>query len=195
MGSLDPKIAGFKADDYKIIEKPSRGGRKLRIVCLGAGASGLNLAHEIDTSPLDLDLVCYEKNPSIGGTWYENKYPGCGCDIPSVNYQFSWAPSPEWSSFYSGAPEILQYFKDVAEKYDLNKYVRLNHRIVSAIWNEDDQLWHFKVQRNDNPDDVFEDKANIFINASGVLKYAQPRLLHSRSPLPRYKDASNIPFY
>lgn len=99
MGSLGTSLDGHQAyPAYQILEKPSRVGRKLRIICLGGGASALNLAHEIDISPLDLELVCYEKNPSIGGTWYENRYPGCGCDIPSINYQFSWAPSPDWTS-------------------------------------------------------------------------------------------------
>ncbi|KAH6884928.1 steroid monooxygenase [Thelonectria olida] len=170
MGSLSSWLTGTQAKpEYEILEQPSRIGRKLRIICLGAGASALNLAHEIDTSSLDLDLVCYEKNPSIGGTWYENRYPGCGCDIPSVNYQFSWAPSPEWTSFYSSAPEILQYFKDVAEKYDLNKYIQLNHRVVAATWNEEEQMWHIKIQKGDDPNDIIHDKANIFVNASGVL--------------------------
>lgn len=99
MGSLGTFLDGYQAHPaYQILEKPSRVGRKLRIICLGGGASALNLAHEIDISPLDLELICYEKNPSIGGTWYENRYPGCGCDIPSINYQFSWAPSPDWTS-------------------------------------------------------------------------------------------------
>ncbi|KAI3395650.1 hypothetical protein diail_1015 [Diaporthe ilicicola] len=173
MGSVDhtpgaPSMTAAKPE-YQILEKPSRAGRRIRIICLGAGISALNLAHEVDTSSLDLELVCYEKNPSIGGTWYENKYPGCGCDIPSVNYQFSWAPSSEWTSFYSGAPEILQYFKDVAEKYDLNKYIRLSHRVVGVYWNEEDQMWHVKIQKGDCPNAIIEDKANIFVNASGVL--------------------------
>jgi hypothetical protein len=94
----NPKTqAGLEAE-YKIVEEPSRLNRKLRICCVGAGASAINFAHEVQQSKLDLDLVCYDKNPSVGGTWYENKYPGCGCDIPSVNYQLSWAPSPHWSS-------------------------------------------------------------------------------------------------
>ncbi|KAF7555614.1 hypothetical protein G7046_g6521 [Stylonectria norvegica] len=170
MGSLGSLLNGSTGDaKYQILEKPSRVGRKLRIICLGAGASGLNLAHDVDTSSLDLELVCYEKNPSIGGTWYENKYPGCGCDIPSVNYQFSWAPSTEWSLFYSTAPEILQYFKDVAEKYDLNKYIKLNHTVVGAVWNEEEQLWHVRIQKGDNPNDIFEETCNLFVNASGVL--------------------------
>ncbi|KAF6833534.1 flavin-binding monooxygenase [Colletotrichum musicola] len=164
MGSLPAPVR----PEYQILEKPSRSGRKLRIVCLGGGASALNLAHEVDScKTLDLELVCYEKNPSIGGTWYENRYPGCGCDIPSVNYQFSWAPSPDWTQFYSGAPEILQYFKDVAEKYDLNKYIRLNHTVTGAFWDEDEQMWTVRVQRQDGTE--FEDKAHVFVNASGVL--------------------------
>lgn len=83
---------------YQIIEEPSRLSRKIRIIVIGCGASAINFAHEVDISPLNLELVCYDKNPSIGGTWFENKYPGCACDIPSVNYQYSWAPSAHWTS-------------------------------------------------------------------------------------------------
>jgi cation diffusion facilitator CzcD-associated flavoprotein CzcO len=73
---------------------------------------------------------------------------------------------------YSTAPEILAYFKKLAEKYNLLKYVRLSHRIVGAFWQEETQEWLVKIQRGDNPDDVFEDRCNILVNASGVLKYA-----------------------
>jgi len=83
---------------YTILEEPNRVGRPVRVITIGAGASALNFAHDIDTSPLEIQLVMYEKNPELGGTWFENKYPGCACDIPSVNYQLSWAPSAHWSS-------------------------------------------------------------------------------------------------
>lgn len=99
MGSLGVSQT-VSAGNYEIIEQPSRIARKIRVVVIGCGASAINFAHDVDKSGLDLDLVCYDKNPSIGGTWYENKYPGCGCDIPSVNYQYSWAPSTHWSSLY-----------------------------------------------------------------------------------------------
>ena len=71
---------------------------------------------------------------------------------------------------YSGAPEILKYFKNVADKYGLRKYIRLEHKVVGAFWDDQDQQWHVKVQRGDNPEDVFEDQGHILINASGVLK-------------------------
>lgn len=83
---------------YTILEEPNRIGRPIRVITIGAGASALNFAHDISTSPLDISLVMYEKNEEIGGTWFENKYPGAACDIPSVNYQLSWAPSAHWSS-------------------------------------------------------------------------------------------------
>lgn len=83
---------------YRVVEEASRLARKIRIIVIGCGASAINFAHEVDTSSLNLELVCYDKNPSVGGTWFENKYPGCACDIPSVNYQFSWAPSAHWTS-------------------------------------------------------------------------------------------------
>ncbi|GKZ91462.1 hypothetical protein AnigIFM59636_003719 [Aspergillus niger] len=154
---------------YEIIDEPSRSRRKIRIVVIGAGASALNFAHDIDQSTLDIELVLYEKNPEVGGTWFENRYPGCGCDIPSVNYQFSWAPSPDWTPFYSSAPEIFKYFKGIADNYGLRKYIRLDHRVVGASWDEDSEQWHVKIQRGDNPANVFEDRCHILVNASGVL--------------------------
>ncbi|KAE8146657.1 hypothetical protein BDV25DRAFT_162063 [Aspergillus avenaceus] len=158
-----------QSSPYQIQEEPSRSGRKIRIIVIGAGISALNFAHEVDTSRLDLDLVAYEKDPDIGGTWYENRYPGCGCDIPSVNYQFSWAPSPDWTSYYSSGSEILRYLQDVADRYGLRKYIRLNHRVVGAFWNEEEQQWKVRIQRGDDPGDVFEDAGHVLVNASGAL--------------------------
>lgn len=76
---------------------------------------------------------------------------------------------------YATAQEILQYFKTIADEYGLRKYIKLNHKVVGASWNEEDQEWHVKIQRGDNPEDVIDDKCNVLVNASGVLKYA-PKL-------------------
>ncbi|RDW59448.1 hypothetical protein BP6252_12535 [Coleophoma cylindrospora] len=156
---------------YSVLEEPNRVGRKIRVITIGAGASALNLAHDITTSPLDIELVMYEKNEELGGTWFENRYPGVACDIPSVNYQLSWAPSTHWSSYYATGPEILQYFKTLAEENDLVKYIRLKHKVVGAWWKEEDQEWHVKIQRGDDPNDVIDDRCNVLVNASGVLKH------------------------
>lgn len=70
--------------------------RDLRIITVGAGASGLNLAHQIEKHMKHVAHIIYEKNPEVGGTWFENRYPGCACDIPSHSYQFTWEPYPGW---------------------------------------------------------------------------------------------------
>jgi hypothetical protein len=93
-----PASISKEEQTYTVLEEPNRIGKKTKVITIGAGASALNFAHDIDTNSLDIDLTIYEKNPEIGGTWYENRYPGCACDIPSVVYQLSWAPSAEWGS-------------------------------------------------------------------------------------------------
>ncbi|EME42128.1 hypothetical protein DOTSEDRAFT_89605 [Dothistroma septosporum NZE10] len=152
---------------YNVVEQPSRINRPLKIIAIGAGASALNLAHEVSRSDLDLELVCYDKNPQIGGTWFENRYPGVACDIPSVNYQYSWAPAV-WSSYYSTGPEILAYFKRVAEEHNLLQYVRLNRQVVGAAWDDRKQEWSVQVEDVKTGERV-EDRCNFLINASGVL--------------------------
>ncbi|KAF2166698.1 hypothetical protein M409DRAFT_66316 [Zasmidium cellare ATCC 36951] len=154
-------------EQYSILEQPSGTGRSLKVIVIGAGASAINFAHEVSLSDLDIELVCYDKNPSIGGTWYENRYPGCACDIPSVNYQFSWAPR-EWSTYYSTAPEILAYFKRVADEFDLLKYMHLSHVVTGAKWDEDQQKWHISALDLITGKTI-QDECHVLINASGVL--------------------------
>lgn len=97
-----------------------------------------------------------------------HRYPGCACDIPSINYQYTWNPSSEWSSYYSGAPEILAYFKKTAADFKLDRNVKLEHTLISARWGEDDNLWHFEFQKASG--EIVTDSANLFVNATGVLK-------------------------
>ncbi|KAL5333087.1 hypothetical protein BJX70DRAFT_406539 [Aspergillus crustosus] len=121
--------------------------RKIRVVCVGAGFSGLLLAYkhkyEFDL-PDSIDLAIYEKNHDIGGTWLENKYSGVACHIPAHIYTFPVEPNPNWSSFYAGGEEIWQYIKDTSDKCGLSE----------------------RIQRGS---DVFTDEADILINGSGIL--------------------------
>ncbi|EGV65316.1 hypothetical protein PSN45_002536 [Yamadazyma tenuis] len=155
--------------EYQIKEEPACTPRKIKVIVIGAGASGLNFAREVYNNIPSCELALYDKNPSIGGTWFENRYPGVACDIPSVNYQFTWAPSTDWKTYYSSGPEILKYFKKVAKEHGLEKDVHLNCRVVGAYWNEDNKQWDVTIQRNDDPNDTFTDSAEVLINATGVL--------------------------
>lgn len=96
------------------------------------------------------------------------QYPGCACDIPSVNYQFSWKIKL-WSHYYSYAPEIWEYLKSIERENDfIAKYVKLQHRVEHVEWDDTAGVWRCKV-RNLVTDAVTEDSAEFFINAGGVL--------------------------
>ncbi|EXJ86753.1 hypothetical protein A1O3_03707 [Capronia epimyces CBS 606.96] len=110
--------------------------------------------------------VIYEKNPEVGGTWYENQYPGVACDVPAHIYTFTWGPNPNWSHFYAEGPEIRQHIQNVAKEYDLTKNIVFNAQVLDATWLEEEGKWHVKVDVNGH---VKEDKADVVINASGVL--------------------------
>jgi cation diffusion facilitator CzcD-associated flavoprotein CzcO len=165
------------ASSYSIRETPKGTRRKLKVAFMGMGASGINFAHHVMKEMKDVTLVVYEKNDDVGGTWLENRYPGCACDIPSVCYQFNWQRKPDWSQYYSGAKEIFDYFRWVAESNDLLKYVQFKHTVVGAEWQEADGKWKVKVMKDNNPDDTFYDYADFFINGGGVLnKWRWPQI-------------------
>lgn len=71
--------------------------RKMRLVCVGAGISGIGAAYKYQRQLENVEFVIYEKNPDVTGTWFENRYPGCACDIPAHAYTYSWEGNPEWS--------------------------------------------------------------------------------------------------
>lgn len=96
--------------------------RKLRVACVGAGASGLCLAYKMEKMlvPESWELTLFEKNPQFGGTWYENTYPGVACDIPAHDYVFTWDPKWDWSHFFAPGDEIQRYFEGFAERHGKN---------------------------------------------------------------------------
>jgi cation diffusion facilitator CzcD-associated flavoprotein CzcO len=150
------------------LETPLGTTRQVRIVTIGAGLSGLNMIREVRRSLTNFEHVVYEKNPKIGGTWYENRYPGCMCDVPAHNYQFSWNHNPSWSSFFAGAPEIEAYFCRVCEEEKLAESIKLSHQVVNAKWNEKG-IWELKVQ-DLKTGNIFDDYCHFLLDATGILK-------------------------
>ncbi|KAJ9605678.1 hypothetical protein H2200_009527 [Cladophialophora chaetospira] len=146
--------------------KPLFAERHVRIICVGAGASGLCFAYKLQRSFQNFSLTIYEKNEDISGTWFENRYPGCACDVPGHNYTYSWEPSPETSAVYISSQEIFRYFERFAVKYGLHKFIRLQHEVVDAMWKENS--WHIQIKDNESQQ-IFEDECDIFINATGIL--------------------------
>ena len=156
---------------YTVQESPLGTARPLRIIGIGAGASGLNIIQSLQEKlPANsYELTIYEKNDSVGGTWYENRYPGCRCDVPSHNYQFSWRKNPEWSNFFSPAPEINAYLTKTAEEENMLPSIKMSHKVCGALWDEDAAVWHLNV-KNLETGVEFGDQAHFLLDASGILK-------------------------
>ncbi|TRX93704.1 hypothetical protein FHL15_005380 [Xylaria flabelliformis] len=144
--------------------------RKLRVVCVGAGISGLTLAHYIKYKRnfADyIDLTLYDKNHEVGGTWVEHTYPGLRCDAPSHVYVFPFEPNHTWSEFYSSGEEIQKYIERTADKYGLREYIKLNSRMLESVWDAVSGKWKLKINRQGR---IIEDECDILISAVGWLK-------------------------
>ncbi|KAK1972743.1 phenylacetone monooxygenase [Colletotrichum sublineola] len=155
---------------YTIREAPFATPRPLRIIGVGAGASGINLIRTLRNTlgASTHEIVVYEKNADVGGTWFENRYPGCKCDVPSHNYQFTWKPNPAWSSFFASAAEIEQYLCQICDDENLRPHIKTSHQILGAVWSESKAMWDLQI-RNLATGTVLEDHADFFIDATGIL--------------------------
>ncbi|KAL4863636.1 hypothetical protein BDV12DRAFT_25498 [Aspergillus spectabilis] len=144
--------------------------RKLRVVCIGAGFSGLQVAYKLKHErPLDfVDFTVYEKNAEVGGTWFENVYPGVGCDIPIHSYIFYFNPNPNWTQCYAKGPEIQQYILDTTEKFGLKEKIQFRTKLTSSVWDEAEGKWALTLERDGR---VFEDRADVVLDGSGILNH------------------------
>src|SRR6516225_1751466 len=111
-----------------------------RAIIIGTGFSGLGMAIRLQQQ--GVDFVILEKADDVGGTWRDNSYPGCACDIPSHLYSFSFEPKPDWKHLFSYQPEIWDYLKGVTEKYGLRRYIVFNSLVDRGHWDDDEQRWH-----------------------------------------------------
>ncbi|KAF9888468.1 hypothetical protein FE257_008575 [Aspergillus nanangensis] len=150
------------------LSRPIHSERQVRIICIGAGASGLLFAYKLQRSFSNYSLTLYEKNADIAGTWYENKYPGCACDVPSHNYTWSFEPKTDWSATYASSKEIYNYFDTFSQKYGLRRFCQVNHQVVKATWNAARNAYDVRV-RDLASEEEFDDTCDILINAGGVL--------------------------
>ncbi|KAK6345752.1 hypothetical protein TWF718_007659 [Orbilia javanica] len=156
--------------------------RPIKVIVMGAGLSGIIAGIRLPQRIENIDLVIYEKNPEVGGTWYENRYPGVACDIPSHSYQASFEPNPSWSGFYAPGAEIGEYWKHVARKYGVYRYLKVNRKVLEAKFDETRSKWTLKIQKLDTPDqEVFEDEADVLFGCIGALnewKWPEIKGLH-----------------
>jgi cation diffusion facilitator CzcD-associated flavoprotein CzcO len=116
-------------------------GRHFDTVVVGAGFAGIGAAIKLEEAGLD-DFAVLEKSDNVGGTWRDNTYPGCACDVPSALYSFSFAQNPDWSRSFAEQPEIQEYLERTASDYGVTRRIHYRTEVRDAQWNPDDQRWH-----------------------------------------------------
>jgi cation diffusion facilitator CzcD-associated flavoprotein CzcO len=152
-----------------------------RIVIVGTGFSGLGMAIRLREEG-ELDFVLLERAGDLGGTWRDNTYPGCRCDVPSHLYSFSFAPKPDWSSTFSPQPEILDYLRACAERYGVMPHIRFNCELRGADWDPEAELWRLETSQG-------RLTADVLIAAQGPL--SEP----SNPDLPRLESFEGTTFH
>jgi cation diffusion facilitator CzcD-associated flavoprotein CzcO len=139
---------------------------------IGAGFAGLGMAVQLQRAGLD-DFVILEAAGEVGGTWRDNHYPGCACDVQSHLYSFSFALNPDWSRMFSPQPEILAYLRGIAEQYGLRPRIRFNSALAEAHWDEGAGRWRLKTA------DGQRFTARVLVSGMGGLsRPAYPQGIH-----------------
>ena len=105
-------------------------------VVVGAGFAGMYMLHRLRTA--GFSVRAFEAGSGVGGTWYENRYPGCAVDTPNHFYQYSFEPNNNWPNYYSRQPSILAYLSGCADKNSLRPNIRFGREVESAEYDEDD---------------------------------------------------------
>jgi len=153
----------------------------VRVAVVGAGFAGIGAAIALRKAG-HTDVVVLERAESIGGTWRDNTYPGCACDIPSHLYSFSFAPNPGWTRSFPAQPEIWGYLEDVCDRFAVRRQVRCGVELTGAYWDEAEAHWRLTTSRG-------ELSADILVSAAGGL--SQPKV----PALPGLNDFAGAVFH
>jgi 4-hydroxyacetophenone monooxygenase len=139
-------------------------------VVIGAGYSGLAMSGKLKEA--GIPFVTIEKNPDVGGTWFENTYPGVAVDTPNHFYSYSFRVKPDWDHYFATGPEIIDYIRTCYREMDIADHMRFEEEVVSAVWDAADNRWDVTVRRKDGSE--YAIRANVVITAVGLLN--RPKL-------------------
>ncbi|KAL6231968.1 hypothetical protein BDW75DRAFT_247546 [Aspergillus navahoensis] len=153
-----PPLWDHLIDDY----------RPIKVIVIGAGLSGILAGIRFPQRIPNLQLTIYDKNEDLGGTWWENRYPGVRCDIPSAAYQYTFESNTQWPEYYSTGPEILRYFQRTAWKLGVYRFTKFRHQLRAATWDADAGKWELKLE-NLETGEVLVDTCDFYANATGIL--------------------------
>ncbi len=135
-----------------------------QVLIIGAGVSGLCAAINLQRAGIPFTIL--EKSETVGGTWWDNRYPGAGVDTPNHLYSYSFAPY-DWSMYFALRDELHAYLEHVAGQFGLRSQIRFATEVKSAVYDEAEQRWLVNVQKTGGSLEVL--KANVVISAVGIF--------------------------
>ncbi|MEV5611829.1 NAD(P)/FAD-dependent oxidoreductase [Streptomyces sp. NPDC052225] len=133
----------------------------VRVAVIGSGFGGLGAAVRLRREGIT-DFVVLERADAVGGTWRDNSYPGCACDVPSHLYSFSFAPNPDWPRTFSGQERIREYLEHVADTFRLRPHIRFNCEVTQARWDAENVRWEIETSGGTLT-------ADVVVSATGPL--------------------------
>ncbi len=157
---------GFRpwVDRSKQPDRPASSA-EFKVLVIGAGMTGMAAATKLREA--GYDFVVIEKNAEVGGTWYENRYPGVGVDTPSHFYSFSWEIWPDWQHYHPHGADMQRYMTGVADKYDMRRDIRFNTTVESLVWDEKACTWTVTARNADGSTEALV--VNAVINGHGPV--------------------------
>lgn len=143
---------------------------EFQVAVIGAGFSGLCMAIQLKLAKIN-SFVVFEKADDIGGTWRDNLYPGCACDVPSHLYSYSFEPNPNWSRMFAPQQEIWDYLRACGEKYGVRPHMRFGAEIARCEFDTQNHYWKVTTTSGDSI------TAKIVVSGIGALSLpAYPKL-------------------
>lgn len=136
-----------------------------KVLVIGAGLTGMAAA--IKLREAGYDYIVVEKNENVGGTWFENRYPGVGVDTPSHFYSYSWEIWPDWQHYHPQGADMQRYMLEVADKYGIRDHIRFNSKVETLVYDEDAGIWTVTVRGADGREETIV--ANAVINGHGPV--------------------------
>ncbi|KAL3430652.1 putative sterigmatocystin biosynthesis monooxygenase stcW [Aspergillus tetrazonus] len=179
----EPQASRYSIPQHTTWMDPNN--RRLRVITIGAGFSGILMAYQIQKKCANIEHVVYEKSHDIGGTWLTNRYPNAGCDVPSHAYTYRFALYPDWPRYFSYASDIWEYLNKVCGAFELRQYMQFRTEVIKACWNEGEGQWRVRLRRQQpgQEPEEFDDHCHVLLNACGALsvpKWPDTPGLHDR---------------
>jgi 4-hydroxyacetophenone monooxygenase len=159
LAGTDPKTVHWRtAPDPKRLAD-------FKVLVVGAGFSGVGMGIKLKGAGIPFTII--EKNDEVGGTWYENTYPGIGVDTANHFYSYSFDNNNDWDHFFAKGDQIEAYIKRNADRHSLREFIRFNEEVLSLRWDEAELLWHAEIRGKDGA--TYTTTANAVVSAVGML--------------------------